>query len=57
MRVVSIRVGVVVSLCCWVLRPVYGQDPAGAAIPDSLRQGASVVERVNEMEIDIELLT
>jgi hypothetical protein len=54
MRFVSIRVSVVLGLCCWVLRPVYGQDPAGAAISDSLRQGASVVERVNEMEIDIE---
>jgi hypothetical protein len=36
------------------MQPVYGQDPVAATIPDSLRQGASVVERADETEIDIE---
>jgi hypothetical protein len=54
MSSVAFWAGAVVSLCCSIMLPVYGQDPAGAAIPDSLRQGASVVERANEMEIDIE---
>jgi transglutaminase-like putative cysteine protease len=50
----SMRAGLVLTLSCVLIRPACGQDPVAAAIPDSLRQGASVVERVNETEIDIE---
>ena len=50
----SMRAGLVLTLSCFLIWPAYGQDPVAAAIPDSLRQGASVVERVNETEIDIE---
>jgi hypothetical protein len=50
----SILAGVVLTLSCSLIQPVYGQDLAAAAIPDSLRQGAGVVERVDEMEIAIE---
>jgi hypothetical protein len=50
----SILAGVVLTLSCSLIQPVCGQDPAAAAIPDSLRQGAGVVERVDETEIAIE---
>ena len=50
----SIWAASVLSLTCFLLRPVYGQDRVAAAIPDSLRQGASVVERIEETEIAIE---
>src|ERR1700722_15571642 len=54
MTAVSICAGVVLTLGCAFVPPVYGQDPVAASIPDSLRQGAGVVERVDETEIDIE---
>jgi len=50
----SIWAASVLSLTCFLLRPFYGQDRVAAAIPDSLRQGASVVERIEETEIAIE---
>jgi hypothetical protein len=46
--------GAVLSLSCCLIGQVYGQDPVAAAIPDSLRQGAGVVERIDETEISIE---
>lgn len=54
MTAVSVWAGVVLTLSCSLMRPVYGQDPVAAGIPDSLRQGAGVVERVDETEIAIE---
>jgi hypothetical protein len=51
MNFVSAWAGAIFTLSCLV---VYGQEPAATGIPDSLRQGASVVERADEMEIDIE---
>jgi hypothetical protein len=56
MTAVSIWAGVAMTLSCSLTRPVYGQNLAAAAIPDSLRQGAGVVERVDETEIAIESL-
>lgn len=53
MTPVSIWAGVVLTLSCSLMPPVYGQDLVGA-IPDSLRQGAGVVERIDETEIAIE---
>jgi hypothetical protein len=53
MNFASIAAGAILTLTCLA---VYGQDPVAAAIPDSLRQGASVVERADETEIDIESL-
>ena len=51
------RAGAFVTLSFFLMRAaVYGQGPAAAAIPDSLREGASVVERASETEIDIESL-
>jgi hypothetical protein len=50
----SILAGVVLTLSCSLMQPLYGQDLAAAAIPDSLRQGAGVVERIDETEITIE---
>jgi hypothetical protein len=46
--------GAVLSLSCLLTGRVNGQDPVAAAIPDSLRQGAGVVERIEETEIGIE---
>jgi hypothetical protein len=54
MTAVSVWSGAVLTLSCFVMRLAYGQGPVAAAIPDSLRQGASVVERADETEIDIE---
>ena len=54
MSSLSIWTGALLTLSCSAIQPVYGQDPVAATVPDSLRQGASVVERADETEIDIE---
>ncbi len=51
MNFTSIGSGVALTLRCL---SAYGQDPIVAAIPDSLRLGASVVVRADQTEIDIE---
>jgi hypothetical protein len=53
MAVISPRPGALL-LTCFFFRFASGQEPVAAAIPDSLRIGASVVERMDVTEIDIE---
>jgi hypothetical protein len=54
MRAGPIWAGAVLFLNFCLTAQAYGQEPVAAAIPDSLRQGAGVVERINETEINIE---